>query len=110
MPDRLDDVDLVAVEALTAHQRLDLGSCMCGWGVETGDLGRSHPLHVWRELQREVWRYAREAAADALEWAADRARRELALALASDLTVSAAAVRSGELTIPATDTGEADDA
>lgn len=39
---------------LIAHQRRDIGSCICGWGVDTGDLGRLHPLHVWRVLQRAV--------------------------------------------------------
>lgn len=47
----LGDIDLTAVKVLTAHQRLDIGNCICGWGVATGDLGRSHPLHVWHELQ-----------------------------------------------------------
>lgn len=47
-------VDFNAVKVLTVHQRRDIGSCMCGWGVNTGDLGRSHALHVWRELQRAV--------------------------------------------------------
>ena len=46
--------DFTAHKLLIAHQRLDIGSCMCGWGVNTGDLGRSHSLHVWRELQRAV--------------------------------------------------------
>jgi hypothetical protein len=46
--------DIEAVKVLIAHQRRDIGSCVCGWGVDTGDVGRSHSLHVWRELQRVV--------------------------------------------------------
>lgn len=48
------DADFAAEKVLIAHERLDIGSCICGWGVDTGDLGRSHSLHVWRELQRLV--------------------------------------------------------
>jgi hypothetical protein len=47
-------VDFGAVKTLITHQRRDIGSCICGWGVDTGDLGRLHSLHVWRELQRAV--------------------------------------------------------
>lgn len=38
------------------HQRVDIGSCMCGWGVGTGDLGKSHAAHVLDvyELERMV--------------------------------------------------------
>jgi hypothetical protein len=46
--------DLEAVKVLVDHQRRDIGGCICGWGVDTGDLGRSHSLHIWQELQREV--------------------------------------------------------
>jgi hypothetical protein len=53
MPEQpFTDADLPAVKVLIAHQRRDIGSCICGWGVDTGDLGRDHSLHVWRELQR----------------------------------------------------------
>jgi hypothetical protein len=53
MPEQpFTDADLDAVKVLIAHQRLDIGSCICGWGVDTGDLGRDHSLHIWRELQR----------------------------------------------------------
>jgi hypothetical protein len=47
-------VDFAAVKTLIAHQRRDIGSCGCGWGVNTGELDRLHSLHVWRELQRAV--------------------------------------------------------
>lgn len=54
MPAEPTPAEIEAVKVLVAHQRRDIGSCICGWGVDTGDLGRSHPLHVWRELQRAV--------------------------------------------------------
>lgn len=47
-------VDVAAVKLLIVHQRRDIGSCLCGWGVDAGNLGQSHALHVWRELQRTV--------------------------------------------------------
>lgn len=31
-----------AVDVLVAHQRRDIGGCLCGWS----DLGKSHPEHV----------------------------------------------------------------
>lgn len=34
-------VDETAQAILTAHQRRDIGSCLCGWDK----LGRSHPVH-----------------------------------------------------------------
>lgn len=37
-------------EVLIAHQRKDIGSCLCGWGVEAGNIGQSHAAHVWDEL------------------------------------------------------------
>lgn len=37
-------------EILIQHQRMDIGSCRCGWGVETGDIGRSHSAHVTDEV------------------------------------------------------------
>ncbi len=33
--------DETAEEILIAHQRFDVGSCLCGWS----ELGRSHPGH-----------------------------------------------------------------
>jgi hypothetical protein len=39
-----------AHEVLVAHQRRDVGSCGCGWGVDTGRLGRSHAGHVLDEM------------------------------------------------------------
>lgn len=36
----------VAVHVLIEHQRRDIGHCLCGWGVDTGDAGRSHAQHV----------------------------------------------------------------
>lgn len=50
MPD-LTVTDQTALKTLIAHQRLDIGSCICGWGVDTGHLGQSHALHVWRECR-----------------------------------------------------------
>lgn len=44
-------VDFTAVRVLVEHQRLDIGSCVCGWGANTGQLGQSHAVHVWRALQ-----------------------------------------------------------
>lgn len=35
-----------ATEILIAHQRYDIGSCLCGWNP----LGESHALHQAREL------------------------------------------------------------
>lgn len=35
-----------AAEVLVAHQRKDIGSCLCGWG----ELGRSHPRHQVQAL------------------------------------------------------------
>src|SRR5690606_37232222 len=61
--------DQVAVKTLIAHQRRDIGSFICGWGVDNGDLGRSHSLHVWRELQT-----AGVAPADWSKLAAERDR------------------------------------
>jgi hypothetical protein len=58
-----------AERVLIAHQRRDIGSCLCGWGVDTGDLGRSHAAHVWEQLAPVV----REIAADELDTAADDA-------------------------------------
>lgn len=46
--------DLAAVKTLIDHQRRDIGHCICGWGANEGNLGQSHALHVWRELQRAV--------------------------------------------------------
>lgn len=43
------------LEVLVAHQRKDAGSCLCGWGVDTGDLGRSHADHVLDEFERAGW-------------------------------------------------------
>jgi hypothetical protein len=43
---RIDTRDDTLVRVLTEHQRKDIGGCICGWGVDTGDLGRSHPRHV----------------------------------------------------------------
>jgi hypothetical protein len=38
--------DETAAQVLIAHQRRDIGSCRCGWGEATGDLGRSHAAHI----------------------------------------------------------------
>jgi hypothetical protein len=34
------------IEILVAHQRRDIGSCLCGWA----ELGRSHAVHVAEEI------------------------------------------------------------
>lgn len=41
-----------AHEVLVAHQRRDIGSCICGWGVDTGNVGQSHAGHVIDEINR----------------------------------------------------------
>lgn len=45
-------VDAVAHGVLVLHQRYDIGSCLCGWGTERGQLGKSHAVHVVSELRR----------------------------------------------------------
>jgi hypothetical protein len=54
------EADFYAVKVLIGHQCRDAGSCLCGWGMDAGDLGRLHSLHVWRKLQ-EVALPARDA-------------------------------------------------
>lgn len=53
-PPPYTELDQKAELTLIAHQRRDVGSCACGWGVDTGDWGQSHALHVWRALQTEM--------------------------------------------------------
>ena len=38
----------VLVEVITYHQRLDIGHCLCGWGVDSrpSALGLSHADHI----------------------------------------------------------------
>lgn len=43
--------EIEAVKVLIAHTRIDIASCRCGWGSHAGNVGQSHALHVWRELQ-----------------------------------------------------------
>jgi hypothetical protein len=38
-------------DIVVAHQRKDIGGCICGWGVDTGKMGQSHSLHVIEELE-----------------------------------------------------------
>lgn len=45
-----EDTETRAAQVLIAHQRLDIGSCLCGWGVKTGQLGKCHSRHVAGEL------------------------------------------------------------
>lgn len=52
--DDLSPLDVEAVKVLIAHTRTDITSCHCGWGSHAGQLGQSHALHVWRELQQAV--------------------------------------------------------
>ena len=40
-PEQYPTVAETAQAILVAHQRRDIGSCLCGWA----DLGRSHPGH-----------------------------------------------------------------
>lgn len=44
------DLRLRYAETLIAHQRLNIESCRCGWGVDAGNLGQSHAVHVVEEL------------------------------------------------------------
>ena len=40
-------VELAVLEqVLIYHQRLDIGHCACGWGVDSGALGKSHARHI----------------------------------------------------------------
>lgn len=43
---------VAARDVLIAHQRLDAGSCMCGWGRKPKHIGRSYAEHVVREIER----------------------------------------------------------
>lgn len=54
MPEDLEGVDRDAVKTLIAHTRTRIEGCRCGWGMDASELGQSHALHVWRELQRAV--------------------------------------------------------
>jgi hypothetical protein len=51
----LNALDSDATEMLLIeHQRLDIGNCRCGWGVNTGQLGRSHSKHVLDAISSAV--------------------------------------------------------
>jgi hypothetical protein len=39
-----------AAEVLVWHQRRDIGACICGWGVDAGNIGQSHSAHVAQVL------------------------------------------------------------
>ena len=52
--DDLSPLDVEAVKVLIAHTRTDITGCHCGWGSHAGNMGQSHALHVWRELQSAV--------------------------------------------------------
>ncbi len=41
------DVDTAAAAILVAHQRRDVGSCLCGWA----ELGRLHAGHLVAKLR-----------------------------------------------------------
>ena len=41
------DIVAAATKVLVAHQRQTAQHCLCGWG----ELGRSHPEHVAKQLQ-----------------------------------------------------------
>lgn len=43
----------IAQRVLIYHQRRDIGSCQCGWGVNSGDLGKSHAAHVLSVLRED---------------------------------------------------------
>lgn len=55
MPDNNPTLDETAEAVLVAHQRRDLGSCLCGWS----ELGKSHPRHQVAML-REAGIFAKE--------------------------------------------------
>lgn len=46
----LTGADAAAHQVLVDHQRMDAGSCTCGWGVNTGHLGRSHAVHIVEQM------------------------------------------------------------
>jgi len=48
----LDSIEVVKV--VIAHQRRDIGNCLCGWGVDAGDVGKSHSRHVLAEIVTAV--------------------------------------------------------
>lgn len=41
------------VEALVFHQRMDIGSCRCGWA----DLGKSHAEHIANIYEERLRQY-----------------------------------------------------
>jgi len=45
-----DVTEMILIE----HLRLDIGNCRCGWGVNTGQLGRSHSKHVLDAIRSAV--------------------------------------------------------
>jgi len=36
----------VMVQVFIYHQRLDIGTCLCGWGAAATELGKSHAHHI----------------------------------------------------------------
>lgn len=44
------DATTLARKVLVDHTRVDIGGCLCGWGVDAGQLGLSHSAHVVDEL------------------------------------------------------------
>jgi hypothetical protein len=52
----------LVVEVLIQHQRKDIGSCMCGWGVDSGQVGRSHSAHVAGTVMPVIAAYLRGVA------------------------------------------------
>lgn len=47
-------------EVLVAHQRRDVGTCICGWGSEPQHLGRSHSQHVLDALREAGYSIVRD--------------------------------------------------
>ncbi len=48
----MTELELLLQRVLAEHVKVDIGSCRCGWGVNTGAIGRAHATHILTELRK----------------------------------------------------------
>jgi hypothetical protein len=46
------ELEFLINRVIAEHPKISIGECRCGWGVNSGAIGRAHGTHIIEELRK----------------------------------------------------------
>ncbi len=48
----MTELEFLINRVIAEHPKISIGECRCGWGVNSGAIGRAHGTHIIEELRK----------------------------------------------------------